>query len=37
MRVLSYTSNQAREGFDTAMAYLESTILHYETLAAGSS
>ena len=37
MRVLSYTANQAREGFDTAMAYLESTILHYETLAAGSS
>ena len=36
-RVLSYTTNQAREGFDAAMAYLESTIRRYEVIAAGSS
>ena len=36
-RVLSYTTNQAREGFDAAMAYLESTIRLYEVIAAGSS
>jgi hypothetical protein len=36
-RVLAYTTNQAGKGFDAAMAYLESTILHYETMAAGSS
>lgn len=32
-RVLAYTTNQAREGFDDAMAYLESTIAHYEKMA----
>ena len=36
-RVLAYTTNQARDGFDAAMAYLESTIRHYEMIAAGSS
>ncbi len=36
-RVLAYTTNQAGKGFDAAMAYLESTIVHYETMAAGSS
>jgi mannosylglycerate synthase len=36
-RVLSYSTNQAREGFDAAMAYLESTIRRYEVIAAGSS
>lgn len=36
-RVLAYTTDQAGKGFDAAMAYLESTILHYETMAAGSS
>jgi hypothetical protein len=36
-RVLAYTTNQAGKGFDAAMEYLESTILHYETIAAGSS
>ena len=36
-RVLSYTTNQARDGFDAAMAYLESTIRRYEMIAAGSS
>lgn len=36
-RVLAYTTNQAGKGFDAAMAYLESTILHYETMATGSS
>jgi hypothetical protein len=36
-RVLAYTTNQAGKGFDAAMAYLESTIVHYETTAAGSS
>ncbi len=36
-RVLSYTTNQAREGFDAALAYLESTIRRYEAIAAGSS
>ncbi len=36
-RVLAYTTNQAREGFDAAMTYLESTIRHYEATAAGSS
>lgn len=29
-RVLSYTTNQARQGYDTAMAYLASTIERYE-------
>jgi len=29
-RVLAYTTNQAQEGFDSAMAYLESTIRDYE-------
>ncbi|MGH8949088.1 MAG: mannosylglycerate synthase domain-containing protein, partial [Acidimicrobiia bacterium] len=36
-RVLAYTTNQARKGFDTAMTYLESTIRRYEAIAAGSS
>ena len=36
-RVLAYTTNQAREGFDAAIAYLESTIFRYEMIAAGSS
>ncbi len=36
-RVLAYTTNQAREGFDAAMTYLESTIRRYEATAAGSS
>jgi hypothetical protein len=36
-RVLAYTTNHAGNGFDAAMAYLESTIVHYETMAAGSS
>jgi mannosylglycerate synthase len=36
-RVLSYTTNQARQGFDAAMEYLESTIRRYEVIAAGSS
>ena len=36
-RVLAYTTNQAGKGFDAAMTYLESTIVHYETMAAGSS
>jgi mannosylglycerate synthase len=36
-RVLAYTTTQAGKGFDAAMAYLESTILRYETMAAGSS
>jgi hypothetical protein len=35
-RVLSYTTNQARSGFDEAIAYLESTIARYERLAASS-
>ncbi len=35
-RVLSYTTNQAREGFDEAMAYLESTIIRYEEMAGSS-
>jgi mannosylglycerate synthase len=35
-RVLAYTTKQAGMGFDAAMTYLESTILHYETMAAGS-
>ncbi len=35
-RVLSYTENQAREGFDAAMAYLESTITRYEEMAGSS-
>jgi len=30
MRVLNYTNNQARTGFDQAMEYLESTIVDYE-------
>jgi mannosylglycerate synthase len=30
-RVLAYTTSQAREGYDEAMAYLESTIAAYET------
>jgi hypothetical protein len=37
IRVLAYTTNQAREGFDAAMTYLESTIRGYEAIAAGSS
>jgi mannosylglycerate synthase len=36
-RVLAYTTHQAREGFDAAMTYLESTIRGYEAIAAGSS
>ena len=36
-RVLAYTTNQAGEGFDAAMTYLESTIRGYEAIAAGSS
>lgn len=36
-RVLAYTTNQAGKGFDVAMAYLEGTIVRYETMAAGSS
>jgi mannosylglycerate synthase len=36
-RVLAYTTNQAGKGFDAAMAYLEGTIVRYETMAAGSS
>jgi mannosylglycerate synthase len=35
-RVLAYTTNQARSGFDEAIAYLESTIARYERLAASS-
>jgi hypothetical protein len=31
IRVLAYTTNQAREGYDSAMAYLETTIRDYET------
>ena len=34
-RVLAYTTNQALEGFDAAMAYLESTIVGYEKMASG--
>ncbi|MGH8951995.1 MAG: mannosylglycerate synthase domain-containing protein [Acidimicrobiia bacterium] len=34
-RVLAYTTDQAREGFDAAMAYLESTIADYEKMAVG--
>ena len=34
-RVLAYTTNQARQGFDAAMAYLESTIAEYEKMTAG--
>jgi mannosylglycerate synthase len=30
IRVLAYTTNQARHGYDAAMAYLESTIRDYE-------
>jgi mannosylglycerate synthase len=30
IRVLSYTTNQAREGYDSAMTYLERTIVDYE-------
>jgi mannosylglycerate synthase len=36
-RVLAYTTNQASSGFEKAMAYLESTIGHYEQLAAPGS
>jgi hypothetical protein len=36
-RVLAYTTNQARAGFDEAMAYLESTIGDYERRAAGAT
>jgi mannosylglycerate synthase len=34
-RVLAYTTNQARTGFDSAMAYLEDTISEYERRAMG--
>jgi mannosylglycerate synthase len=37
IRVLSYTTNQARDGFDIAMGYLASTIRRYETMTIGSS
>jgi mannosylglycerate synthase len=30
LRVLAYTNNQARKGYDEAMSYLESTIVDYE-------
>jgi mannosylglycerate synthase len=36
MRVLSYTADQARLGFDEAMAYLTTTIARYETVASSS-
>jgi hypothetical protein len=36
MRVLAYTTNQARLGFDQAMAYLRSTIDRYEAAASPS-
>jgi mannosylglycerate synthase len=36
MRVLAYTTTQARLGFDQAMAYLSSTIEHYEAAASSS-
>ena len=36
-RVLAYTTNQAGKGSTLAMTYLESTILRYEAMAAGSS
>ncbi len=36
VRVLAYTTNQASEGFDVAMGYLESTIGQYERMAAQS-
>ncbi len=36
-RVLAYTTNQAKAGFDAAMAYLEGTISEYERMAAGSA
>jgi mannosylglycerate synthase len=35
-RVLAYTTDQALEGFDAAMAYLESTIERYEKMAGAS-
>jgi hypothetical protein len=31
-RVLAYTTDQARSGYEAAMDYLESTILEYEEL-----
>jgi mannosylglycerate synthase len=36
MRVLAYTNKEARLGFDQAMAYLGSTIEHYEAAASPS-
>jgi mannosylglycerate synthase len=33
LRVLSYTTNQARDGYERAMAYLETTIERYEATA----
>jgi len=36
-RVLAYTTNQARDGFEAAMTYLESTIRRYEAIAGGAS
>jgi hypothetical protein len=36
MRVLAYTTTQARLGFDQAMAYLSSTIERYEAAASSS-
>jgi mannosylglycerate synthase len=36
-RVLSYTTNQARSGFEAAMGYLESTIGRYERRASSPS
>jgi mannosylglycerate synthase len=36
-RVLAYTTNQARDRFEAAMTYLESTIRRYEAIAGGAS
>jgi hypothetical protein len=33
MRVLAYTTNQALQGYDTAVRYLDRTIRDYEKLA----